>query len=125
PSPTREEWLGRVETVLKGADFRKRLVSTTYDGIAIEPLYPKAEDAPLLSGRGAAPWRISQRVDAHEPETANALAHADLEGGADSLILVMETAPSARGFGLPLTADALDRALAGIDIGLIHLRLDA
>ena len=49
PPATREQWLTLVETVLKGADFDKKLVSRTYDGLRIEPLYPKAEAAPPVA----------------------------------------------------------------------------
>ncbi len=41
----RTRWLGLVEGVLKGADFEKRLVSRTADGLRIEPLYGPAEPA--------------------------------------------------------------------------------
>ena len=53
PPADREAWLKRVEGVLKGADFEKKLVSRTYDGIRIEPLYGKAAPAPQ-PGRAAA-----------------------------------------------------------------------
>ena len=42
PPATRERWLGLVDGVLKGAEFEKRLVSKTADGIRIEPLYDAA-----------------------------------------------------------------------------------
>ena len=41
--PTREAWLALVEKVLKGGDFEKRLVSRTADGLAIQPLYTRAD----------------------------------------------------------------------------------
>ncbi len=130
PAATRERWLALVEGVLKGvlkgADFEKRLVSRTYDGVRIEPLYPKAENAPPVARAERAPWRVSQRVDHPEPEAASQLALADLEGGADALTLVLAGAPAARGFGLRIgTIDDLDRALAGTMLDLVHLRLDA
>jgi hypothetical protein len=37
--PSREAWLALVGKVLKGADFNKRLVSRTADGLAVQPLY--------------------------------------------------------------------------------------
>ena len=52
-----------MDQTLKGADFEKRLVSETYDGIRIEPLYTKddAGDAALGVGQIAGgPWRIAQ-----------------------------------------------------------------
>ena len=38
-SPTREQWLTAVDRVLKGKDFDRTLVTTTLDGLRIEPLY--------------------------------------------------------------------------------------
>ncbi len=125
PPATRERWLGLVEGVLKGGDFEKRLVSKTADGIRIEPLYEPA--APMAQPmRTPGPWRIAQRVDHPQAESAQALALADLEGGADALTLVFSGAPSARGYGLTATtAEDLDAALASVMLPLIAIRLDA
>ena len=41
--PTREAWLALVDKVLKGGDFEKRLVSRTADGLAVQPLYTRAD----------------------------------------------------------------------------------
>ena len=125
PPATREQWLTLVETVLKGADFDKKLVSRTYDGLRIEPLYPKAEAAPPVARAQPGPWRIAQRVDHPEPKTANELALADLEGGADALAFVYAGAPSARGFGVETrTVEDLDRALQGVRLDWIAIRLE-
>jgi methylmalonyl-CoA mutase len=125
PAVTRERWLKLVEGVLKGADFDK-LVSQSHEGLRIEPLYAKAErPVPLLAGHEGR-WRIVQRVDHPDPEAANELALADLEGGADALTLVFPEAPTARGFGLGArTVEELDRALRGVRLELVHLRLEA
>ncbi|MGJ3261784.1 MAG: methylmalonyl-CoA mutase family protein [Salinarimonas sp.] len=126
PTPSRADWLALVEGVLKGADFEKRLVSRTYDRLAIEPLYSKS-DVPARPGRAAhGPWRVTQRVDDPRIETANAQALEDLEGGADALTLVFPQSHTARGFGLQAsTLDALDAVLAGVMLDLVHVRLDA
>src|SRR4051812_24754408 len=125
PPATREQWLQLVETVLKGADFDRKLVSRTYDGLRIEPLYPKAEAAPPVSRAQPGPWRIAQRVDHPDPAAANDLALADLEGGADALAFVYAGAPSARGFGVAArTVDDLDRALQGVMLDLVAVRLE-
>ncbi|MFC6049115.1 methylmalonyl-CoA mutase, partial [Methylobacterium hispanicum] len=58
---TRERWLGLVAGVLKGADFEKRLVSKTADGLRIEPLYDPAEPTPQPV-RTPGPWRVVQRM---------------------------------------------------------------
>src|SRR4051812_880910 len=114
PAATRERWLKLVEGVLKGADFRKKLVGRTHDGIGIEPLYPKAERPERIARAETGPWRVAQRVDHPDPAMANELALLDLEGGADSLTLVTRKAPAARGFGVRIrTIEDLDRALSG------------
>jgi methylmalonyl-CoA mutase len=126
PPATHEQWLKRVEGVLKGADFQKKLVSRSHDGIAIQPLYPKAEGSAPVAREQAGRWRVSQRVDHPDPAKANELALLDLEGGADALTLVTQKAPAARGFGVRIDSlDDLDRALSGVMLDLIHLRLDA
>jgi methylmalonyl-CoA mutase len=123
---TREQWLKRVEGVLKGADFQKKLVGRTHDGIEIQPLYPKAEGAVRIAREDAGRWRVSQRVDHPDPAKANELALVDLEGGADALTLVTHQAPAARGFGVKAeNVEDLDKALSGVMLDLIHLRLDA
>jgi len=126
PAATRDDWMKLVEGVLKGGKFEKKLVSHTYDGIRIAPIREKAAPAVQPVRAEAAPWGVAQRVDHPEPAEANALALQDLEGGADSLTIVFDGAAAARGFGLRIeTLDDLDRALAGVMLDLIHVRLDA
>jgi len=126
PQATREQWLKRVEGVLKGADFQKKLVSRSHDGIVIQPLYPKAEGSAPVAREQAGRWRVSQQIDHPDPAQANALALADLEGGADALTLVTRKAPAARGFGVSIdSVEDLDRTLSGVMLDLIHLRVDA
>ena len=89
PPASREQWLTLVSSVLKGAPFEKRLVSKTYDGIAIVPLYERDGGAPAVFGRKAgAPWQIVQRIEFPDPAAANAQALHDLENGATGLALV-------------------------------------
>ena len=65
--PSREAWLELVEKVLKGADFEKRLVARTADGLAIQPLYTRTDAiAGAHAHRRARPyfpggWDIRQR----------------------------------------------------------------
>jgi methylmalonyl-CoA mutase len=115
PPANRDDWMKLVEKVLKGADFEKKLVGRTYDGIRVEPLYAKAEAKIPLSGRApSAPWAIVQRVDHPDPIEANRLALTDLENGATGLTIVFRGSPQAFGFGLDDKADAIAQALEGV-----------
>ncbi|WID96011.1 methylmalonyl-CoA mutase subunit beta [Bosea vestrisii] len=126
PTPGEAQWRAAVDKVLKGADFEKRLVGRTADGVRIEPLYEAAAEPssrPLRAQAGR--WRVAARVDHPDAAEAARLALAELEGGADSLSLSFAGAPAARGFGLNATSvDALDAALDGVMLDLVRLRLD-
>lgn len=126
PAPDREQWRAAVDKVLKGADFEKKLVGRSSDGIRIEPLYDAAPaDGQRALRAQAGRWRVSGRVDHPDPTEANALALADLEGGADTLTLSFAGARAARGYGLAASdLPALGRALDGVMLDLIRLRLD-
>ena len=63
PRAEEADWRKLVEEALKGAPFAS-LRSQTYDGIPLEPLYPRASDASLIPGRAAGvPWTVMQRAD--------------------------------------------------------------
>jgi methylmalonyl-CoA mutase len=126
PPASEADWRMLVERVLDGRPFDS-LVSTTFEGLKIAPLYqrPTNESARALRQKPVA-WTISQRMDHPEPETANQLARADLIGGADALTLTFSQAQPARGFGVRIDTERdLAAALAGIDLDLISLRVDA
>jgi methylmalonyl-CoA mutase len=115
PPATREQWLKLVDGVLKGAPFEKKLVSRTYDGLRIEPLYGRRADASPLAGRAdGAPWQVMARVDHPDPAEANRQALEDLENGAGGLVLVCPGSVGSYGFGIDTSADGLARILDGI-----------
>ncbi len=117
PPATREQWLKLVSGVLKGAPFEKRLVSKTYDGLTIEPLYARKAEANAVFGRSAgAPWQIVQRIEFPDPDAANAQALHDLANGATGLAPVFAGAVGAYGFGLPAEDAALARVLDGVHL---------
>ena len=112
---TYEDWRKLVDGVLKGAPFEK-LVSRTYDGLTIEPIYRRARDVAPIAGRpAAAPWQIMQRIDHPDPAAANALAIHELENGANGLEIEFAGGPGTRGFGLIDAApETLKRLFDGI-----------
>ncbi len=124
-------WRALVDKTLGGAPFEKRLVSKTYDGIDIQPLYTAGNSAPPLPEDlrqrppfdQERPWDIRAIVDHPDPGEANALAMADLEGGATSLLVKVD--PTGQdGVAVASQAD-LERALDGVLFDLAPVALDA
>lgn len=125
PAAGEADWRKRVDAVLKGADFEKRLYSRTVDGIAIAPLYPGGAGSGVRRPEQT-PWTVMQRADHPDAVKANAQALDDLNHGATGLHLVFTDAPGAHGFGLAVPEHkTIARLMNGIRIGAINLRLDA
>lgn len=125
---SRETWRKLVDKVLKGADFEKRLVSRTADGIAVQPLYVRG-DRPQAGARAlpvasASPgqWDIRQRHAIADPKAANAAILEDLEGGVSSILLQIEAPGQA---GLPAASAALQGALNNVLLDACGVALDA
>src|SRR4051794_27327119 len=109
-----DDWRKLVDGVLKGAPFEK-LVSKTYDGLRIEPIYPRASGAAPVVGRApASPWQIVQRIDHPDASKANAQALHDLENGATGLALVFAGANGTHGFGLDASPETIAKVLDGV-----------
>jgi methylmalonyl-CoA mutase len=120
PAASLDQWRALVDKALKGADFEKRLVRRTADGLKINPLYTRSD---ALAGAtdavpGAAPftrgskpvregWDIRTFHIESDPKTANAAILEDLEGGVTSIGLQI-------GYGLPPTKEAIGAALDGV-----------
>lgn len=94
----RDQWMELVEQVLRGAPFDKRLVHTTYDGVAIQPLYTGDDHPGDPSLPGMAPFTRGSRVvggawqvrQAHSRATGNHAVLDDLSGGADAIELLVD-----------------------------------
>ncbi len=120
PAVSREQWRKLVETALKGASFEKRLVSETYDGLRVEPLYARAANAkPVIGRKPGTAWTAMQRIDHPDPQAANRQALEDLENGATGLTLVFAGSLNANGYGLAAMPDVLARVLDGIALDAI------
>ena len=104
PEHTYEQWHAAAEALLKGADFEQKLVSITYEGITIQPIYRREDiaelehvkhfpgSASLVRGSQAdgflkAGWEVSQELKASTPAALNSLIHEGLNGGQSELNL--------------------------------------
>jgi methylmalonyl-CoA mutase len=127
PAPDEAAWRALVEKTLNGADFHKRLVTRTYDGGAIQPLYTDAPAVPAPGWRAMfdadRAWDIRALVDHPDPKTAHDLALAELQGGATSLLIRIDPT-GAEGVAVASRAD-LETVLEGVYLDLAPVALDA
>src|SRR5262249_51991423 len=114
PPARREAWLELVSAAVKGVAYEK-LAAKTYDGLTIEPLYSRKEDAQPVPGRAPGrPWQILQRVDHPDPAAANEQARLDLENGATGLHVIFSGSNGANGYGGASSEAAMARVFEGV-----------
>ncbi|MCL1855608.1 MAG: acyl-CoA mutase large subunit family protein [Clostridia bacterium] len=99
---TYAEWKDEATASLKGVPFDKKLLTKTYEGITLEPLYTAEHAAGFgaksgmpgadgylrgtsAAGYSARPWLIAQKGDAADPKEANALLREGLSKGATAI----------------------------------------
>ena len=109
PPSSYDAWRAIVEADLKDASFEHKLVTHTYEGIDIQPLYTRQDqlhtpDADGVPGcppflRGATPlgsvitgWDLRQEHGHPDLETSNLAIRNDLQGGVTSLLLRLDRA---------------------------------
>lgn len=120
----RAQWRELVDKALKGAEFEKRMVATTADGIRVEPIYARDKNEALDVAPGEAPytrgtksgvqglgWQIHQLVTDADPQTANRTILDELEAGSNGIVLQI-AAPGQCGVTLTSSADVVT-ALTG------------
>lgn len=107
PPVSDDAWRAAVEADLKGADFDRKLVWWTYEGIPVQPYYRQGVlagceylesvpgQAPWHRGRSADgnSWSVLQEILTSDAAAANASARRALENGADSVSILTEAAP--------------------------------
>ncbi len=98
PAITTEQWMNKITTDLKGADFNKKLVWKTNEGFNVMPFY-RSEDIAKFATTNTAPgafpyvrgtknennWYVRQEIDATDAAAANAKALEVLSKGITSL----------------------------------------
>lgn len=133
PAPGHDDWLNLVEKTLKGADFEKRLVSHTYDGVRIEPLYHDSEhhhaqaempgEAPYRRGAQDAPTLLCQSFAHPDILQTNKEILEDLAGGVNAIRLKIDDGISG-GIIIKNLSD-LEQVLDGVFLDMLPIELDA
>ena len=155
PPADYDQWRVLAEEALKGASFEKKLVSRTYDGIEIQPLYGRDDADPTDAGgfpglspfqRGSRPlepvlngWDLRQEHAHPDLEATHAAIREDLAAGVTSVLLRFDQAarqgldPTDQGAealagqgGLMIYGvDDLDRVLADVPLEQVPIAIDA
>ncbi|WCK55951.1 methylmalonyl-CoA mutase family protein [Aneurinibacillus sp. Ricciae_BoGa-3] len=109
PHPTYQEWRELTEKSLKGASFEGKLVTHTYEGIDLQPMYrmEDIQNLPYLSslpgsspyvrsanltGHVEKPWEVAQELSAPTPQLFNEAAQQDIARGQTALTIVLDKA---------------------------------
>ncbi len=151
PSHSYQEWKEAADALLKGKPFEKLLVTKTYEGFDLQPIFRKedlealtfTQDVPgagsyvrsrSSTGNYGNSWKISQEQPAASAEEANASLKRDLMGGCNEANLLLDVATQkgvdadsaaegeVGGCGLSLsTLEDLEKVLDGIDLKAISL----
>src|SRR5262245_57458083 len=149
------EWRALAEADLQGAAFEQKLVTHTYEGIDVQPVYTRrdrpGEDSngfPSLVPfvRGSRPlgaveggWDLRQEHAHPDLAVTNQAILEDLQGGVTSLLLRLDVAaragldpddPAAIGLAgrdglMAYHADDFDAALAGVHLNMVGVTLEA
>lgn len=149
-----DEWKKVVEADLKGAEYDKKLLTKTYEGITLQPIYTRKDienlsyvnTAPGNSSRRGAKssgyaskgWEISQEIVTGDAQEFNEALTNDLSRGQTSINIQLDTAtkmgkdadyaaPAEVGDkGLSISAiKSISRALKGIDLNNYPLNVNA
>lgn len=121
PTPDRQAWADAVDKVLRGKPFDKVLVSTTGDGLDIQPLYTAADGTAATTAASSDEQRLDRGWDVRQVHDGNDTAECarcivdELERGVTSIELLAPTG----GWDL----DGLRAATAGVLLDLAGVAL--
>jgi methylmalonyl-CoA mutase len=128
PPVTTKEWMDKITSDLKGADFDKKLVWKTNEGFEVKPFYRKedTENLPFIDSQpGEFPyirgtrkdgnsWLIRQNIEVSDYSAANKKALDILMKGVDSLGFVIEDPDS-------INEKNIDTLLTGIHFESVEI----
>lgn len=146
-APDYAQWKAEAEAALKGAPFDKKMFTSTYEGIRLEPIYTAEHTAALGDGasfpgespflRGTKPagglWKIAQACDQADPADAAKALRQELAKGATTIHPVLDQAslhgrdlPEEEGRGVALSSLAdLEILFEGLDLRSADLHMAA
>lgn len=152
---TKADWRALAESELKGQPFDKKLLTKTYEGLTLQPLYTEEDVASLPTansfpgffpytrgkepaGRTQRPWKIFHDFTAMGPVEFNRQARSALKRGLDGLVISIDDetlegrdsstvhTDIAAHHGLPIsTKEDLRVLLDGVDLAATPLLLSA
>jgi methylmalonyl-CoA mutase len=115
PPVSTQSWEDAITRDLKGADYQKKLIWQTEEGLAVKPYY-RAEDTASLefldgapgsfpyirSARATGDWRIREEIEAEDPEQANQAARSAVAAGAEEVAFLNVVVNNASDLGMLL-----------------------
>lgn len=114
PPVSTETWEDVIQKDLKGADYAKKLIWQSPEGIAVKPYYRREDIASLSidqtpgafpylrSTRANGDWRIREEIGAEAPEDANREAQNALAAGAEEISFSRVTVRNSSDLGMLL-----------------------
>ena len=115
PPISTEAWEEAIRKDLKGADYTRKLMWQTEEGLAVKPYYRKEDIAALDSLRQSrvcssiaagrrlnGDWRIREEIDAINPEQANQDARRAVAAGAEQIAFLNANVQNGSDLGLLL-----------------------
>jgi methylmalonyl-CoA mutase len=155
PVPSLDQWHDECVRLLRGASFEKTMLTSTYEGITLQPLYTRADgdalpaaaalpgQAPFVRGTRPLgyrqqPWQVAQELPYPTVAQFNEAVLHDLERGQNAVVLTIDAAGRAgrdpdeapaemvgRGGTSLASLTGLEKAMAGVDLGAVPVHLQA
>jgi methylmalonyl-CoA mutase len=135
PPVSTEAWEEAIRKDLKGADYQKKLVWQTDEGLAVKPYYRKEDIAGLDSTDRSYPsasitparrlngdWCIREEIDAINPEEANQAAQRAVAAGAEQIAFLNANIQNGSDLGL-LLVNLKENPIHFQNAGKVLLRL--
>ncbi|MBL1419180.1 MAG: hypothetical protein COC24_001580 [Alphaproteobacteria bacterium] len=119
---TFDAWQTAAEKALRGISVDS-LTKTTYDGIAVKPLYAQSQTSNQVALPSGA-WQINQAINHPNIDQAKKQIAEDLEQGVNALSLYSDKSLSANGYGLKINQANLESLFENTYLDMISLRLE-